>query len=318
LSGSKRPVDAALRPDRKPREQEAEDGEQYANPDDHGDGHLLLLAPSGTRTGVCPFGARGISEAMATRYSESLPKDLRYEPTPKWVRAEVGGETFVDTHGAVLVWEPERVVPGYAIPRDDVRMELLEPSGSGADRNAPVAEAWTLELGPRHHEAAAWRYDDENLAEYLAIDWEAMDRWLEEEEEVIGHPRDPFSRIDVRRSSRHVVVRIDGETIAETRRPSLLFETGLPIRFYMPFEDAREDLLIPSATQTVCAYKGRASHWSARVGDEVREDVAWCYPEPLSDQPQIQGLIAFYNERTDIEVDGEEFGRPQTQWSRAA
>jgi uncharacterized protein (DUF427 family) len=256
---------------------------------------------------------------MATRYSESLPKGLRYEPTPKWIRAEVGGETALDTRGAVLVWEPGHVVPLYAIPRDDVRMELLAPSaGDGADRDAPVAEVWALDLGPRRHEAAAWRYEDDDLADYVAIDWDAMDRWLEEEEEVIGHPRDPFKRIDVRRSSRHVIVRLDGEVLAETRRPSLLFETGLPVRFYMPFEDAREELLVPSATQTICAYKGRASHWSARIGDRVHEDVAWCYPEPLPDHRQIQGLVAFYNERTDIEVDGEAVGRAQTQWSLAS
>lgn len=229
---------------------------------------------------------------MATRYSEALPKELRYEPTPKWVRAEVGGETAVDTRGAVLVWEPDHVVPGYAIPRADLRMDLL-PAGT------------------------ARKYDDDELAGYVAIDWDAMDRWLEEEEEVIGHARDPFKRIDVRRSSRHVVVRIDGEVLAETRRPSLLFETGLPIRFYMPFEDVRDELLIPSATKTVCAYKGRASHWSARVGDRLHDDVAWCYPEPLADHRQIEGLVAFYNERADIEVDGEEVGRPRTQWSLA-
>jgi uncharacterized protein (DUF427 family) len=230
---------------------------------------------------------------MATRYSEALPNGLRYEPTPKWVRAERGGETVVDTRGALLVWEPGAVVPLYAIPREDVRGDAL-PSG------------------------AAREYDDEGLEGYLGIDWNAMDRWLEEEEEVIGHPRDPFARIDVRRSSRHVVVRLDGEALAETWRPSLLFETGLPVRFYMPFDDAREELLVPSATRTVCAYKGRASHWSARIGDRLHEDVAWCYPEPLPDLRQIQGLIAFYNERVDIEVDGGEVGRPRTQWSPAS
>ena len=256
---------------------------------------------------------------MATRYSDALPQGLRYEPTPKRVRAEVAGEALFDTRRAILVWEPGHVVPLYAIPSGDVRTDLLQAGrGEGADRDVPIAEAWALDVDGRRHDAAAWRYDDEDLADYVAIDWDALDRWLEEEEEVIGHPRDPFKRIDVRRSSRHVVVRIDREVVAETRRPSLLFETGLPIRFYMPFEDARDELLIPSATQTVCAYKGRASHWSVRVGDRLHEDVAWCYPEPLPDHQPIEGLIAFYNERADIEVDGEEVGRPQTQWSLAA
>jgi uncharacterized protein (DUF427 family) len=247
-----------------------------------------------------------------------MPDGLRYEPSPKWVRAEAGGETIVDTRGAVLVWEPGHVVPLYAVPREDVRTDLLTPAGAVGDagRDAPLAELWALELDGRRHEAAAWRYDDEHLAGYVALDWGAMDRWLEEEEEVLGHPRDPFSRVDVRSSSRQVVVRLDGEVLAETRRPTLLFETGLPVRFYMPREDAREELLVPSATRTICAYKGKASYWSVRIGERVHEDVAWCYPDPFPDNRQIEGLIAFFNERTDITVDGEDAGRPQTQWSQ--
>jgi uncharacterized protein (DUF427 family) len=227
---------------------------------------------------------------MATQVSEAMPRDLRFEPTPKRVRAERGGETLVDSKRAVLVWEPDRVVPLYAFPADDVRTEVLPDD-------------------------ALRRYDDEDLAGYVGIAWRALDRWLEEEEEVVAHPRDPFKRVDIRASSRHVVVRIDGEVVAETRRPHLLFETGLPVRYYMPREDVHMELLSPSDTVTRCAYKGEASHWSARVGDEVHQDVAWAYPEPLPDHPQIRGLIAFYNERTDFEVDGELQERPETQWS---
>jgi uncharacterized protein (DUF427 family) len=257
---------------------------------------------------------------MAVRYSEAMPRGLRFEPTPKWVRAEAGGETVVDTRGAVLVWEPGHVVPLYAIPREDVRMDLFRPAGTdedGAGHDAPLAELWALEVDARRHEAAAWRYADEDLDRYVAIKWAAMDRWLEEEEELLGHPRDPFSRVDVRQSSRHVVVRLDGEVLAETHRPTLLFETGLPVRFYMPPDDVREELLVPSSTRTICAYKGKASYWSVRIGDELHEDLAWFYPDPFPDNRQIQGLVAFFNERTDISVDGEEIGRPQTQWSVA-
>jgi uncharacterized protein (DUF427 family) len=257
---------------------------------------------------------------MAPRYSDALPKGLRFEQTPKWIRAEVGGETIVDTRHAVLVWEPGHVVPLYAFPSADVRMDLLRPSATdedGAGHDAPLAELWALEVAGRRHEGAAWRYADEELEDYVALEWDALDRWLEEEEEVVGHPRDPFKRVDVRRSSRHVVVRLDGELLAETHRPTLLFETHLPVRFYMPKEDVREELLAPSATKTICAYKGEASYFSVRIGEELHEDLAWFYPHPLPDNHQIEGLVAFFNERTDITVDGEELGRPQTQWSVA-
>jgi uncharacterized protein (DUF427 family) len=227
---------------------------------------------------------------MATQLSEALPRDLRFEPTPKRVRAERGGETVIDSKRAIIVWEPDGVVPLYAFPEDDVPTELLPDD-------------------------ALRRYDDRDLTGYVGVAWDAMDRWLEEDEEVVAHPRDPFKRVDIRESSRRVVVRLDGEVVAETRRPHLVFETGLPVRYYMPREDARMELLSPSDTVTRCAYKGEASHWSAKVGDEVHEDVAWTYPEPLPDHPQIKGLIAFYNERTDIEVDGEPQERPETQWS---
>jgi len=153
---------------------------------------------------------------------------------------------------------------------------------------------------------------DEDLAGYVQVDWGAVDRWLEEDEEVVGHPRDPFHRIDVRESSRHVVVALDGEVVAESRRPTLLFETGLPVRYYLPREDVRLDQLeAASDKRTTCAYKGHASYF----GTDAHPDIAWTYLEPLPDAEQIRGLIAFFNERADITVDGELQGRPTTQWS---
>jgi uncharacterized protein (DUF427 family) len=229
-------------------------------------------------------------ELVATRLSHALPSDLRYEPTPKWVRAELDGETVIDSRRAVLVWEPDHVVPGYAFPEEDVVRAKL-PAGS------------------------THTYDDNDLAGYVGVAWEAADRWLEEDEEVVGHPHDPFTRIDIRESSRHVVVRIDGEIVADTRRPRLLFETGLPVRYYIPREDVRLELLDPSEHRTTCAYKGHASHWTATIDDERHEHIAWTYPDPLSDADQVGDLIAFYNERVDIEVDGELEARPTTKWS---
>jgi uncharacterized protein (DUF427 family) len=188
----------------------------------------------------------------------------------------------IDSRDAVLVWQPEGVVPTYALPSGDVRLaEGVHPCTDG------------------------------DLAGYVQVDWNAVDRWLEEDEEVLGHPRDPFHRIDIRQSSRHVVVSLDGDVVAESRRPMLLFETGLPVRYYLPRDDVRPDLLEASDKRTTCAYKGHASYF----GTDAHPDVAWTYLEPLPDAEQIRGLIAFFNERAEITVDGEPQERPTTQWS---
>ena len=223
---------------------------------------------------------------MATRVSDAQPRDLRYEPLAQWVRGKLGDQTIVDSKRALLVWEPGTVVPGYAFPREDVALERL-PDGAHTE------------------------YDDPDLDGYLAVHFAALDAWFEEDEPVVGHPRDPFKRIDVRRSSRHVVIDVDGERVADSRQPRLLFETGLPTRYYLLKADVRMDLLTPSEHTTWCAYKGEASYWS--VGDA--ENIAWTYTEPLADSQQITGLIAFFNERCEITVDGEPVGRPSTQWS---
>ena len=188
----------------------------------------------------------------------------------------------MDSRRAVLVWLPDRVVPTYAFPAGDVR------------------------LSEGVHECA-----DDDLADYVRVDWNAADRWLEEDEEIVGHPRDPFHRIDIRRSSRHVAVSLHGDVVAESRRPTLLFETGLPIRHYFPREDVRLDLLRESDKQTTCAYKGHASYF----GTDADPDIAWTYLEPLPEAEQIRGLIAFFDERADVSVDGELQERPKTQWS---
>jgi uncharacterized protein (DUF427 family) len=224
---------------------------------------------------------------MAVHLSETFPREaLRYEPTEKWIRGDLGGQVVVDSRDAWLVWEPGTVVPGWCFPREDVRLDLLD--------------------GVETH-----TFDDHDLAGRVAVPFAALDRWREEEDDVVGHPRDPFKRVDVRRSSRHVRVRIDGATFAESDRPLLLFETGLPVRYYLPPEDVRLDLMTPSGTHTLCAYKGEASYHSAPGA----EDVAWLYPDPLPDNAEIRGHVAFFNERVDIEVDSELVGRPATQWS---
>jgi uncharacterized protein (DUF427 family) len=249
---------------------------------------------------------------MATRISQALPRDLRYEPTPKRVRAQFHGATIADSRGAILVWEPKRAVPAFAFPDADVRRDLLR------DSEIPVAGAhggdatfWTAEVDGGVAENAAWRYTDPDLAGHIAFAWEAMDHWFEEDEEVFGHPRDPWHRVDARRSARHVRVELDGELLAESRRPTIVFETSLPTRYYVPRADVAMERLQPTDTRTICAYKGFASYWS--VGDAT--DIAWTYEEPFPDAPPIAGLVCFLNERTDTTVDGAPVERPSTQWS---
>jgi uncharacterized protein (DUF427 family) len=159
--------------------------------------------------------------------------------------------------------------------------------------------------------AEGFRPADPELAGYVVLDFKGFDAWYEEDERNFSHPRDPFHRIDIVHSSRHVRIESEGETLAESSRPYLLFETGLPPRFYLPPEDVRTDRLARSDTRTACAYKGQASYWALDG-----RDVAWYYPEPLREAAEVTGRIAFFNERVDIVVDGERRERPVTPWSR--
>ena len=253
---------------------------------------------------------------MALRVSTALPRDLRFEPTPKRVRAQLGGETVADSRAAILVWESRRAVPAYAFPDADVRRDLLRDSADPIpDAHGGGATFWDVVAGGEVAANAAWRYADPDLAAFVALSWEAFDRWLEEDEEVFGHPRDPWHRVDGRRSTRHVRVELDGELLADSHRPTVVFETGLPTRYYLPREDVRMELLTPTETRTVCPYKGIASYWSATVGGKTYADVAWAYLDPVPECPKIRGLLCFFAERTDLVVDGERLERPSTQWS---
>jgi uncharacterized protein (DUF427 family) len=252
---------------------------------------------------------------MAETRSARPQDHFRLFPAHRRVRAWLGGELVADTRDPLMVWEPRMAVPIWAFPERDVLAEL-EPTATPADSQpAHVAEAFDVHAGDRVAHKAAWRYDDPDLSGHVALRFAAMDRWTEEDEEVFAHPRDPFHRVDVRQSDRHIVVELDGEVLADSHRPKLLYETGLPVRAYLPREDVRMDLLEDSTRVTQCSYKGTARHWHARVGDERRDDVAWSYEDPLEELPSIAGLVSFYDEKTDVVVDGERQERPQTQWS---
>lgn len=277
---------------------------------------------------------------MAVRLArfESGLDQVRYIPTTKRVRAVLAGNPVVDSRRAVLLWEPGRVVPQYAVPVDDVAAVLVPGRpGDGDTRGGPVrmgsppvevltpeagfgrhtaeGEVFTVRTGGTERPGAAFRLADPDLADHVALDWDAFDEWFEEAERVIGHPHDSLARIDVLRSDRRVRVERDGTVLAESSRPSMLFETGLPVRFYLPPEDVRTDLLRPSGTRTTCAYKGVASYWALPDGAGGATDVAWSYPDPLHDAVPVRDGICFFDERVDLVLDGERRDRPLTPWS---
>src|SRR4051812_7312678 len=244
---------------------------------------------------------------------------VRLEPGAKRVRAFLGGEPVADTIRPVLVWEVP-YYPTYYFPLADVRTELLEPDDSDPVHSPSRGDGrtYTVRAGGQEAPRAALRYEDspiEELRDLIRLDWDAMDAWFEEDEEVSTHPRDPYTRVDVLRSSRHVRIEVDGITIAESSSPTLLFETGLPTRYYLPKTHVRLDLLVPSDTQSHCPYKGQAEWFSVRAGGRVHDDLAWSYRTPLRESQPIAGLVAFYDEKVDVFVDGVPQERPRTKFS---
>jgi uncharacterized protein (DUF427 family) len=241
----------------------------------------------------------------------------RVEPAPRRVRGYLGHELVFDTVAARYVWEVP-YYPQYYIPLADVGTEYL------ADENHPQQ----LQFGPsrlhalvgagQSHPSAARVFDtdgDSPVAGTVRFDWDPL-RWFEEDEPIYGHPRNPYSRVDALRSHRHIRVELDGIALADTTTPVLLFETGLPTRFYIDPTDVVFEHLEPSPTRTLCPYKGVTSgYWSVRSGDALHPDLAWTYHYPLPAVGQIAGLVAFYNEKLDITVDGTTLARPRTQFS---
>ena len=263
--------------------------------------------------------------------------ELRVHPVVQRVRAAVDGVTVVDSTSALLVWEPRRVVASYAVPAGDVAGGVVPYDGAaGVERAVRLSRGGPRVLDPadpvhralrprpgaerpgrfRRSGGAAFAADDPEAARrYVVLDWDAFTGWREEDQPVMGHPHDPFDRIDCLRSGRHVVLSVDGVVVADSRRPTLLLETPLPVRYYLPREDVAMELLEPSDLRTVCAYKGQARYWDARIGDRVLPAVAWSYEEPLHDALPVRDQLAFFVERVDLTLDGRPVERPVTPWS---
>lgn len=218
---------------------------------------------------------------MSRDYPSMAEMTDRVEPVPRRVRGVLGGRVLVDTTGALYTWTTPRY-PRFQVPVADVAPEALA-----------LAELGTGLLAGTVH-----------------VPWEAMDAWFEEDEEVFVHPRNPYARVDALSSSRHVLVCLDGVVLAESPSPVLVFETGLPTRYYFDRTAVRMQRLQRSATVTACPYKGRTSdYWSAPGAD----DIAWSYAFPTPALIAVAGLVSFLNERVDLQVDGVRLSRPVTQ-----
>jgi len=241
------------------------------------------------------------------------------EPTQRRIRVRLDGQVVADSNRAQLLIEygPGRL-PTYYLPRDDVRSAALVDEAVGADGR----RHWGVSAGRARVEAAAWEHPDPTgplaaLAGHVTFSWQLLE-WFEEDERMIMHARDPHKRVDTLRSSRRVEVSLEGHQLASSVRPLLLFETHLPTRFYLPFDDVRTELFEPSDLVTICPYKGTARYWSVRVGGTVVRDLVWSYPDPVPENPKINDLLCFFSERVDIVVDGVPLDRPVTSWSRTA
>jgi uncharacterized protein (DUF427 family) len=272
----------------------------------------------GLMTGSGPLGRK---PAGTFNFEAPEPgKALYLEPTPKRVRAVLGGETVLDSRHAMLLHESGHQ-PIYYFPPEDVRRDLLEPS----DRHTRCpkkgeASYYTIRAGETVVEAGAWSYPEPiesaaGLKDLIAFYFNRMEHWYEEDEEIVVHPRDPYHRVDVLRSDRHVRVSLDGELLAESTAAMALFESNLPPRWYLPAEDVKVSVE-SSDTVTRCPYKGAAGYYSVKLGSgETIKDLIWFYEDPIAEASRIKGLLCFFSERVDIELDGELQERPESPWS---
>jgi uncharacterized protein (DUF427 family) len=239
---------------------------------------------------------------------------LYFEPYERRMRAIKDGETVIDTTGGMLLYE-SNIHPVLYVPQEDVRQELLTPSGHTT--HCPFkgdASYWSIGSA----ENAIWTYREpiesaEFLRGYMAPYWELMDEWYEEDERLDTRFRDPYHRIDVRESSARVTVRANGAIVAESQRPLLVFETGLPARAYLRRDEVRAELA-PSDKTTACPYKGTASYWS--IGE--LEDVVWSYRDPIPEAKRIEGLVSFLGDGIEVEIERDYAASTSDAISRAA
>lgn len=239
-------------------------------------------------------------------------------PVPRRIRAVHGSEVVLDTTDALYVWEWP-AYPQYYIPRRDVRVELLASDGRTEAGPLGTQRLYSFAHDGREETIVGRLMVDSprsRLVDMFRFDWDAFDAWFEEDEEVFVHPRSPYTRVDALRSTRRVRIELDGVTLADSSSPVLVFETGLPTRYYLNRTEIRFTHLEPSPTVTSCPYKGTTTdYWSAVVGGRTYPDLAWSYSFPTRQLLPIAGLVAFYNEKVDLFLDGVPEERPVTPFS---
>ncbi len=228
----------------------------------------------------------------------------------------LNGQVVVDSRSYQYVWEIP-YWPSWFFPRTHIDGDLVEVVDADNAAELPDgAVQFDLACAGRILPAAARSHPRHpELTDLVTIDFDALDHWFEEDVEVFVHPRSPYTRIDALASSRHVVVSIDGVEIANCRKPTVLFETGAPPRFYLPMTDANLRVLVENRRRASCPYKGDSSFFDARIGDDLVSDVAWTYTLTRPESTPIAGLICFYDEKVDIDIDGERQPRPRTHFA---
>ena len=251
-------------------------------------------------------------------YPQKIVPVNHIEPAPRRVRAFLGGVAVFDTTRALYVWESPHY-PQYYIPLGDVNAAVLVDEGHVEHLLRGTARRHGMAVGEISHAGAAHVYGADalaGLADTVRFDWDGLDAWYEEDEEVFVHPRNPYARVDALRSDRTVRVELEGVLLAESSSPVMVFETGLPTRYYLDRTAVSFEHLVASETVTSCPYKGTTSgYWSVRIGDALHADLAWAYDFPTRQLLPIAGLIAFYNEKVDLTLDGRQLERPATHFS---
>ncbi|WP_197032379.1 DUF427 domain-containing protein [Bacillus sp. UNC41MFS5] len=264
--------------------------------------------------------SNSVNELKKDTQKNRTQQSIKIESTPRWVRVKFNGLEIANSKG-VLVLHERGHLPVYYFPEKDVNKEVLVPTEKSS--HCPLkgdASYWTIKVGDRTAENAVWSYqnpipESKEVKGYFSFYWNQVDAWFEEEEEIFVHPRDPYKRVDALLSSRHIKIVLEGKTIAESKRPVIVFETGVPVRYYLPKEDVVQDFLEASNLKTRCPYKGIASYWSVKIEGKRLENIVWSYLNPIPEIPKIAGLLSFYNERVEIFVDGELQKKPQWHYS---
>ena len=243
-----------------------------------------------------------------TNYTvEAPPHRILFEPDPRRLRASVGERVVFDTTAAHLLHETG-ILPVAYVPLSDFDSALL--GRSATTTHCPFkgdATYWSIRVGDDVREDAVWAYEDPIdsalwLKGFAALYFDKADRWLVEDEEAVGHLRDPYHRVDVHPSSRSARVSAGDDVIATSERTKLLFETGEPVRAYMAPGVVEPGRLERSRTRTVCPYKGEATYWHVHAGGEVFRDGACSYELPRAEAMKIAGFVCFIDDGLNVEL----------------